>query len=331
MDEPRVFVSGIWRRTAKSVLSCVAITAVSLGVVSGVTKVHELRLPSVDLSSGRETAQRFSSSARRGEELHFAVATMVGAEATFSAYQRLVRTIARRVGRKEVFVLCPSYADVRRALEQGRLDVALVCTGTYAYAYREGRIRLLVEPEFEQGLDYRCLIIVPAGSTAQKPDDLRGKVMAFTDPESNTGFLVPSQMLAKRGWRSASFFGRIVFTGSHDRSIQAVARAIVDAAAVDSLVWESVKGRDPLLTERVRVIWASEAFGPPPVVVPRDLDESVQDALRAAFVSLHESEEGRQLLSEIGIVRFVPARQDDYVTAVELYERFRAQDDARWP
>ncbi len=153
--------------------------------------------------------------------------------------------------------------------------------------------------------------------------------MAFTDPESHTGCLVPSVTLAERGWEVDSFFGRLVFTGSHDRSINAVAIGLVDAAAVDALVWESAKGQDPSLAERVKVIWASETYGPPPIVVPVGLDQALEDSLLEAFLALDSDEEGQQILSVIGIKRFVPAREEAYQTAAELYRRVHAQEAAR--
>ncbi len=291
----------------------------------------EVRLPLVDLSSREASGGRTIDSAETNNSLRFAVAAMISVEATFSTYRRLVRKVCREIGRPEAFVLRPSYAEVRRALEQGDLDVAFVCTGTYVHSLPRKRLKLLVQPEFEGDLQYRSLFIVPTESPATTLEHLRGKIMAFTDPESNTGRLVPCVELAEHGWNPTSFFEKVIYTGSHDHSIEAVALGVVDVAAVDSLVWESAKQQDPSLAERVRVIWASEAFGPPPIVVPSNLDETLENSLRRAFLNLHHDEEGRDILSAIGIKRFVPARPKDYQTAAQLYERFKAEEGVQWP
>ena len=186
------------------------------------------------------------------------------------------------------------------------------------------------KPEFEDGLEYKSLFIVPVDGSSQTLEDLRGKVMAFTDPESNTGCLVPSAVLVNRGYDPRTFFEKVVFTGSHDRSIHAVAIGAVDGAAVDSLVWESNIHEEPSLADRVRVIWESEPFGPPPIVVPVGLEESLENSLRNAFLALDKDEAGRGILSEIGIKRFVPARPDDYRTVVELYEQLEARGGVLW-
>jgi phosphonate transport system substrate-binding protein len=102
----------------------------------------------VDLTPGKAQATRPSDTARNTEELRFAVAAMVSAEATFSTYKRLVQRICRDIDLREVFLISPSYAAVRNDIERGDLDVAFVCTGTYVHARRAGRLKLLVRPEF---------------------------------------------------------------------------------------------------------------------------------------------------------------------------------------
>ncbi len=309
-------------------------TAVLSAVLAGLA-LAAVRV-AVSMSTGNEPIVDFARrngraiptlDAATASSLRFAVATMVSAEATFTTYRSLVQRICRDVGRQEAFVLRPSYADVRRELEQGRIDVAFVCTGTYVHALPQGRIRLLAKPEFEDGLQYRCLFIVPAGSSRDALESLRGAVMAFTDPESNTGCLVPQALLLERGYDPQAFFSKIVFTGSHDRSIRSTALGVVDVAAVDSLVWESNVQEDASLARRVRVIWQSEAFGAPPIVVPADLDPELERSLRQAFLTLDQDEEGREILSSIGIKRFVNAHHEDYASAIALYGRCRAHKD----
>lgn len=307
----------------KVVLFCAFLVLAGLVAVRAGTVFRESRRPLLDFSSRSDPAASPGDTGHKSNRLRFAVATMVGVEETFSTYQRLITRICRAIGAEEAFILRPSYAAVRRALEDGEVDVAFVCTGTYVHSLRRGRIKLLVQPEFREPLQYRSLLIVPESSSAQSLEDLQGLIMAFTDPESNTGCLVPSAELAGRGIEAQNFFGKIVFTGSHDRSIMATALGTVDAAAVDSLIFDSMIARNPAYAKKVKVIWESEAFGPPPIVVPMGLDEGLEQRLRRAFLALHEDAEGREILSAIGIERFVPADQRDYRSVIELYNRFQ--------
>jgi len=312
----------------KIVLSLV-IASVSIAVILFVVKLMELRESYIDLTPLADTHIPENQPVLNGRTLRFAVATIVSAETTFSTYHELVRKIGRDTGRHEVFIMRPSYRTVRQDLERGRVDLAFVCTGTYTHSSIRGHVKLLVQPEFEN--EYTCMIIVPADSPAVTLDDLRGCVMAFTDPESHTGCVVPTVAIADRGYDPGTFFKKVIFTGSHDRSILAVSAGIVDAAAVNSLVWKSILREDPTLSDRVRILWNSETFGPPAVLVPSGLDDDIKESLLRAFLTFHETDEGREILSTLMIRKFVRGRDEDYQTAVEVNERFESLGDIRWP
>lgn len=113
---------------------------------------------------------------------------------------------------------------------------------------------------------YLSYLIVNRNSAFQTIEDLKGRVFAFTDPESNTGALVPKYWLARIGQSPDRFFKETVYTYSHDNSILAVARGLVDGAAVDGHKWEYYNRRNPYYTARTRVIKKSEPVGAPPPV-----------------------------------------------------------------
>ena len=313
----RLPLQALWRTGICFVL--IGVVVFALHLISGMTQGPETY---VEMSrKPPANAQRADSAVPSPDRLRFAIATMVSAEETFSTYRQFVERISRDVGRKGAFVLRPSNEQVRRKLEWGEVDVALVCTGTYLRALQSGSIRLLAQPELEEGASFRSLLVVPADSRVRGWEDLQDGVMAFTDHESFTGFVLPSATLMDLGHVPDTFFKKIVYTSSHDRSILAVSRNVIDAAAVDSLVWQSNLRQIPLLKSRVKVIWQSEDYGPPPIVVPKSLDRDLERALQKALLSLHEDEGGRSILSAIGIKRFVPPKPDAYATAIDLYKK----------
>ncbi len=312
----------------KYTLPTVLLILLGLVLVGGVQYVRESALPGVDFSNhSRDTQGTLANTATDVNCLRFAVASMVSAEQTFSMYNRLVQRICRDIGRPDVFIQRPSYSQVRQSLEQGLVDVAFVCTGTYVHSLPNQSIKLLAEPVFMDGQTYRCLILVPSHSATQGLADLKNKVMAYTDRESNTGCLVPSHALSRQGQVSESFFSKLIFTGSHDRSINAVARGIVDAAAVDSLVWFSKLRTDPKLSDRIRIIWESDPFGPPPVVVPAGIDPDLEARLLQAFLALDKDDAGRDILSAIGIERFAQPQPEHYRSAISLYRELQAHEN----
>ncbi len=332
MRQDKAFRSALTWVTAGTGKVVLLLALVALGLGAAVVAARFLAPPEpyIDLTQYVENTEAAKTDGAEDRKLRFAVATMVSAEETFSTYRTLVERIGRDVGYTEAFILRPSYADVREDLARGDLDVALVCTGTYVHALGRKQLKLLVQPEFEEGLAYRCALIVGSGSSRKTVEDLRGSVMAFTDRESNTGCLVPTALLLERGHDPKSFFGKVIFSGSHDRSISAVAMGVVDAASIDTLVLESKIRQDPSLLKKIRVIWQSEPLGPPPVVVRADIDQELERALLGAFLALDKDKEGRKILLSIGIKRFVPPRPESYESVVKMYDSIERAGGVEW-
>jgi len=159
---------------------------------------------------------------------------------------------------------------------------------------------------------YYSFIIVPASSPVRSLVELRGKTFAFTDPMSNSGWLMPVYMLRQMGESAEKFFGRTIYTYSHDNSIRAVSDGLVDGAAVDSLVYEYALRQDPSLTARLRVIVRSGANAIPPVVVRPTLDPGQKSILKELFLTMHESPDGRAALAPLMIDRFVGISDSAY-------------------
>jgi phosphonate transport system substrate-binding protein len=132
-------------------------------------------------------------------------------------------------------------------------------------------------------------------------------VFAFTDPLSNTGYLYPLSLLQGLGQQPESFFGRTIFTYSHDRSMAAVQEGLADGASVDGLVYELAAGRNPEIGAQTRVIWESHDFGIPPVVVPRAISPEKKALLQELLLGMHHDPQGEKALAALGVERFVEA------------------------
>ncbi|MHC4110533.1 MAG: substrate-binding domain-containing protein [Planctomycetota bacterium] len=256
----------------------------------------------------------------KNNKFRFAVASMISAEETWVTYKKLIDYVADHINNEASMILRPSYTDVRILLEENKVDLAFVCTGTYITCSRAATVELIAVPEFKNDMKYQCLFVVGRNSMISDIADLRGRSFAFTDPESNTGCIVPSWVVRKQGHDPKTYFSKIIYTGSHDRSLHAVARGLVDAAGVDSLVFYSFIETHPEMKENLLVIWESEPFGAPPVVVPTGLPESMKQQLRRIFLTMSHNIQGRKILDDIGIERFRIPQPDEYNSAREIWD-----------
>jgi len=172
---------------------------------------------------------------------------------------------------------------------------------------------------------YHSLIIVHASSPARRLEDLKGTRFAFTDPLSNTGYLYPVFRLAQMGADPSGFFSSTLFSGSHDRSILAVHRKLVDAAAVDDLVYNRIVVPNSPYSSQLRIVETSPDLAMPPVVAPTSAPAEERARYRRFFLTLSEAPEGRARLAALGFDGFVAGVDEHYAPI----RRMRETADAR--
>jgi len=265
---------------------------------------------SVDLQ--KRERLRYTAHDPAGEPIRFAVGAMLIPEAGNALYRALLEEVEARLGRPIKLVDRESYAAINRSLKEGEIDAAFVCSGPYVDGKRDFGLQLIAVPVAYGRTTYNAYVIVREDSPARRFEDLRGKSFAFTDPDSNTGHLVPTHLLAMMGQTPERYFSRVVFSGSHDASIAAVATRLVDAAAVDSLIWEYARRIKPEHAAKTRIVWTSPAYGIPPIVVRPGLDPDLVKRLAAIFLAFDADEKGRSILGRMLLERFVEARDADY-------------------
>lgn len=247
-----------------------------------------------------------ASPAPEVRKLRFSVAAIESPRDTYATYARLFERLGNRLGVEIEFVQRRTYREVNDLLLSGRLDAALVCTGGYLDLRSRARdaIELLAVPVSSGASTYESVVIVPASSRAERVQDLEGKRFAFTDELSFSGRAYVVSHLRSLGRDPDHFFASVTYTRSHDRSITATARGIVDGAAVHSLVFAHMMERDPRLGARVRVLHRSPSFGMMPVVASTRLPPEERARLKRVLLDLARDPEGAAALAILGLEGF---------------------------
>ena len=254
----------------------------------------------------------------RGTSLNAAVAAMISPEDTFSYYNDIFEYLSLQINRGILFKQRKTYQEVNDLLRWRELDFAFICSGAYVEAKRDFNAEILVVPQVGGETHYFAYIIVRTDSGINNFFDLQGKRFAFTDPLSNTGCLYPQYLLAQKGQSPEDFFQDILFTYAHDLSIQAVENRIVDGASVDGLVYDYLKNTNLLITHNLSVIKTSVPFGMPPVVVHPDMIPEDKERIRRALLNMEKGDRGKDILSHLGVDRFVIYEDSAYDSIREM-------------
>jgi len=211
--------------------------------------------------------------------------------------------LERRLNRQVRFVQRGSYRGIVELLKQGQLDFAWLCG--YPFVRHRGQMKLLAVPLYHGKPLYRSYLIVPASDTRTRSVlDLRGKVFAYSDPDSNSGHLFTQFELLRLNEAPASFFGKTFYTWAHRKVVDAVSVGLAQGGAVDGYVWDTLALSHPELTGRTRVVERSPEFGFPPFVARASLAGADFAAMQAVLAHMRDDAQGRALLKRLNLEGF---------------------------
>jgi len=238
-----------------------------------------------------------------------------------SFLRQFERYLERRLHRPVVFVQRQSYREILDLLLQERLAFAWICG--YPYVLHQDRLRLLAVPLYGGKPLYQSYLIVPAGDTrTHSIEDLQGKVFAYSDPDSNSGFLVPQVELLKSGIEPKRFFAKTFYTWSHRGVVVAVADGLAQGGSVDGYVWDTLNKLHPALTRNTRVVWKSAKYGFPPLVANSSLPEETFTSMQEVLLNMSTDSSGKRLLQRLNIDGFIEGDDRLYDGIRSLAERY---------
>jgi phosphonate transport system substrate-binding protein len=219
--------------------------------------------------------------------------------------------LTKRLHRPIEFVQRASYREITDLLRAAKLEFAWICGAPFVRNKNE--LKLLAVPVYQGKTTYRSYLIVPANDhLTASLSDLRGKIFAFSDRDSNSGYLVPVHELRNLHQNPGSFFARTFFTWSHRNVVQAVADGLAQAGAVDSYVWDMLAIQSPKLTGQTRIVQASKEHGFPPFVATRNVSPEDVEAMRRTLIDMSKDTEGVRLLKKLRLDGFVAGNEHLY-------------------
>ncbi|MBP0444082.1 phosphonate ABC transporter substrate-binding protein [Roseomonas sp. SSH11] len=222
-------------------------------------------------------------------ELVFAIIPAENASGVTERWAPFTNYLSQRLGTKVTLRIANDYAAVIEGQRAGNIHIASYGPSSFARALMTGaRITAFaIEVNLDGTKGYHSVFYVKASSPYQKVEDLRGKNLGLVDPNSTSGNNVPRFALNKMGITPESFFGRVVYTGSHENALIALNQGTVDMAAN----WWNDESESNLLrmarkgmvkAEDFRIIFKSDQIVNSPMAyldsLPQDLRSAIQTA-----------------------------------------------------
>ncbi len=175
------------------------------------------------------------------------------------------------------------------------------------------------------GTSQRAAIVVRADSPIRALAGLRGRRLGVNGRRSNSGMnQLRAAIAPMSGGRS--FFGGVVLTGSHARSLAGLLSGRIDVASIDPVTLAQLRARYPRHAAKVRVLdWTAATPGLPLVTAASTPPRTVA-ALRQALAAILGDGRLSKTREALLIDGFETLDIDDYRPVLALEQQAAAQD-----
>jgi ABC-type phosphate/phosphonate transport system substrate-binding protein len=170
-------------------------------------------------------------------------------------------------------------------------------------------------PEFHGQPLYWSEFVVSIQSTHRSLDDTFGGRIAFTSPESQSGFAAPLRHLREASDGTPLYRQVIAPQITPQGAVAAVAEGRADTAAIDAYSLQLLRRFVPELAAQVRVVARTEPRPIPPLTASQPFE-----ALTTAFLAAHQDPALHPLLADLRLSRFVQPEADSYQRLAEEFE-----------
>lgn len=248
--------------------------------------------------------------------------------------QYLEKTLGVEV---EIFT-ASAYDGVIQALAADQIEFAFLGSAAYAAAWSEtqgGVEPLLSSLQKDGSTGYYSIIAVRCDSGLKSLADLKGKVLAFADPDSTSGYQVPYfNLIEREKIDPATYFAATPFSGSHENGVIGVVNGAFDAAA--TYISNDINGIPQRMVAKGMIrdgevcwIWKSPEITSGPFTARGNLPDDLKRDMKAAVMATPEAapEAFKQMTGGEKSTQkgFIEVNHDRYQWIVDMQNWLRAQ------
>lgn len=162
----------------------------------------------------------------------------------------------------------------------------------------------------------RGLIVTRVDMPIKSITDLRGKTIAFGDPNAMVSHILARKILRAHGLQTSDYHS--IFTKNPPNALLTVYNGAADAAGIGSPVFKRPEIIRRVDVKKLRVLAESAAIPTLPIAVRANLDATFIARLQTVLQSLDRSPEGKKALQKIGASHFAPANDAEYAALKPL-------------
>lgn len=223
------------------------------------------------------------------------------------------------------------YTAIIEALRTGKADMAYMGALAVAMgAERAGVTPIVMKApngDKAQAVYHSVFVTQKDNSEINSIKDFKGKTIAFVDPDSTSGNLVPTSEIMKafpdlhltneKIHTNGEFFEAVSFSGKHQAGLQAVIKGDVDIVPISDQIMASEFKNGNADENAVKVVHSSAAIPAEAMVVSKTVNEDLKKTLTKFLVEYNNKDYFDKVIKKAD-ARFVECSMEDYQPIVEL-------------
>lgn len=265
------------------------------------------------------------------EKLVIAYAPNESTDESADARAGLAADLEAALGIEVEEIQASDYSAIIEALRTGQADAAYI--GALAIAYASDRADAIPiamkapDGERSQAVYHSLLITSSSNEDINTIEDIKGKTIAFVDPESTSGNLFPTYEIIKAFpeenltsddlHTNGKFFEASSYSGKHQAGLQAVIKGDVDVVPISDQILQSEINNGNAKESDIKIIHESEAIPAEGFVVSRNMSDELREKFQEFLVNYDNTEYFEKVI-KVPDARFIEASIEDYQIVIDL-------------
>ena len=230
------------------------------------------------------------SAGANAQDINFGIISTESTQNLKQDWEPLIKDMEKQTGMKVTAFFAPDYAGIIEGMRFNKVQLAWLGNKSAMEAVDRASGEVfaqMVNADGSQG--YYSHLIVHKDSPHTTLDDIlkNGKSLSFGngDPNSTSGFLVPSFYVFAKNNIDAKTHFRVTRSANHETNALAVANKQVDVATNNSENLEKVQNRFPEKFNNIKIVWTSPLIALDPLVMRKDIPAATKAKLKQFFYS----------------------------------------------
>lgn len=241
----------------------------------------------------------------------------------FKRYKPLGAYIEKKTNIKIKFTILSRYGNIIESFNEKNLDGAFWGSFTGAMANKKLGVRFIARPVNPDGTSsYRGYIFVHRFSIIDNVDRMRNTVIAFVDKATTAGYIYPVAYFREHGVNNIdTFFKEYYFTGSHDAAIYAVLNKEAEVGCAKNTIFDLLAKDDPRVKSDLVILAKSPDVPSDGLGLRKDISPEISQKLKKVLLDMEKDPEGKEVLNNFGIVKFIETTEKDYLTVFDVVKK----------